>query len=69
MSADPAVGRSGQPRHSMRPYTDYQVGIRDLGSDGVALVVTKWMDDGEGLMPREGKWEAHVIGPIHGQDT
>jgi len=40
--------------------TEFQIGSKDFGSSGVALVVTRWSDLGEGLTPLDPTWESHL---------
>ena len=36
--------------------TEYQIQLRMLGEEGLALVITKWLDLGLGLTPNDIKW-------------
>lgn len=36
--------------------TEYQIKLRMLGDEGLALVITKWLDLGQGLTPNDIKW-------------
>ncbi|KAI4127532.1 MAG: hypothetical protein LQ347_004563 [Umbilicaria vellea] len=40
--------------------TDFQVEIKDFGDEGLALVVTKWLDLGSGLTPMDTRWRVHL---------
>lgn len=40
--------------------THFQVEVKDLGGEGIALVITKWLDLGSGLTPTDPKWKAHL---------
>ncbi|KAI9874312.1 MAG: hypothetical protein M1830_009893 [Pleopsidium flavum] len=40
--------------------TDFQVEIKDCGDEGLALVVTKWLDLGSGLTPMDTRWRVHL---------
>lgn len=40
--------------------TDFQVEIKDFGDEGLALVVTKWLDLGPGLTPMDTRWRVHL---------
>ncbi|EAW10947.1 F-box domain protein [Aspergillus clavatus NRRL 1] len=42
--------------------TTYQVEVRTCGDDGVAVVVTKWLDLGAGLDPQDHDWTRHIFG-------
>ena len=35
---------------------EYQLEVLDTGSDGLAIVITKWLDLGSGLTPLDRKW-------------
>ena len=39
----------------------YQLEILDTGSDGLAIVITKWLDLGSGLTPLDPKWRFHDL--------
>lgn len=39
---------------------DYHMKISDFGDRGVALVITKWLDLGPGMNPRDMRWKAHT---------
>jgi hypothetical protein len=40
--------------------TDFQVEIKDFGDEGLALVITKWLDLGSGLTPMDTRWRVHL---------
>lgn len=40
--------------------TDFQIEIKDFGDEGLALVVTKWLDLGSGLTPMDTRWRVHL---------
>ena len=42
--------------------TDFQIEIRTLGEEGLALVITKWLDLGSGLTPTDIKWSYYRSG-------
>jgi hypothetical protein len=52
---------------------DYIIDTRDFGDRAFALIVTKWVNLGAGLDPRDGKWQSHlqsalthrVVDPLH----
>jgi hypothetical protein len=39
---------------------EFQVEIRALGNEGLALVITKWLDLGSELTPRDIRWGTHL---------
>lgn len=39
---------------------DFQLEIKDFGGEGLALVVTKWLDLGSGLTPMDTRWRVHI---------
>ena len=39
---------------------DYQLQVLDIGSDGLAIVITRWLDLGSGLTPLDQKWKLHT---------
>lgn len=41
-------------------YIDYQVEVRECGGEGPALVITKWLDLGPGLVPMGEEWKRHL---------
>ena len=45
----------------------YQLEVVDTGSDGLAIVTTKWLDLGSGLTPLDRKWRLHT-GLTRGSD-
>lgn len=40
--------------------TDFQIEIKDFADQGLALVVTKWLDLGSGLTPMDARWTVHI---------
>lgn len=40
--------------------TDFQVETKELGDQGLALVITKWLDLGPGLTPKDTRWRVHI---------
>lgn len=40
--------------------TDFEVAIKELGEQGLALVITKWLDLGSGLTPEDTRWRFHL---------
>ena len=45
----------------------YQLEVLDTGSDGLAIVITKWLDLGSGLTPLDQRWRFHA-GLTHKDD-
>lgn len=41
--------------------TDFQIEIRTLGDEGLAFVITKWLDLGSGLTPTDIKWSYYRL--------
>ncbi|KAE8352213.1 hypothetical protein BDV28DRAFT_161908 [Aspergillus coremiiformis] len=41
---------------------DFQIKIASCGFDGVALIITKWLELGPGLVPTEIRWRRHLPG-------
>lgn len=39
---------------------DFQVQIKEVGNEGTALVITKWLDLGPGLTPMDTTWRVHL---------
>jgi hypothetical protein len=39
---------------------DFQLEIRECGDRALALVITKWLDLGSGLTPKDPRWRAHL---------
>jgi hypothetical protein len=39
---------------------DFQVEIKKVGDEELALVITKWLDLGSGLTPMDPMWRAHL---------
>ena len=49
----------------------FQLEVLDTGSDGLAIVITKWLDLGSGLTPMDPKWRvltAAVVDGDYGND-
>ncbi|KAJ5463913.1 F-box domain-containing protein [Penicillium sp. IBT 31633x] len=40
--------------------TDYQVELHRLGQNGLALVITRWLNLGAGLTPEDPQWRVHT---------
>ena len=60
-SLDEYLTRSERPREPKRRIFlqcnfDYRIEVLDTGSDGLAIVITKWLDLGSGLTPLDRKW-------------
>ena len=60
-SLDEYLTRSGGPRETKRRVCRrckfvYQLEVLDTDSDGLAIVITKWLDLGSGLTPLDQKW-------------
>jgi hypothetical protein len=45
--------------------TTFQVEVRTCGDEGVAVVVTKWLDLGAGLDPYDEHWRRHIFTAMH----
>lgn len=45
--------------------TTYQVEVRTCGDEGVAVVVTKWLDLGAGLDPHDDRWRRYILTERH----
>ena len=41
--------------------TNFQLEIKDLGDEGLALVITKWLDLGSGKTPTDSRWSGHLV--------
>lgn len=41
--------------------TNFQLEIKDLGDEGLALVITKWLDLGSGSTPTDSRWSRHLF--------
>jgi len=39
---------------------DFQVEIKEIGSKGLALLISRWLDLGSGLTPMDTKWRVHL---------
>ena len=60
-SLDEFLKRSEGPREPKRRIcrrckSTYQLEVLDTGSDGLAIVITNWLDLGSGLTPLDQKW-------------
>lgn len=58
---DEYLTRSEEPREPKRQVCRrrkfvYQLEVLDTGSDGLAIVITKWLDLGSGLTPADQRW-------------
>jgi hypothetical protein len=42
-------------------YIDFEIDIRDLGMQGTALVITRWINLGAGQTPYDKKWRSHHV--------
>lgn len=40
--------------------TDFKFDIKEHGDDGLALVITKWVDLGSGITPDDTRWKCHM---------
>ena len=54
--------KSNSIKKCRRCNTDFQIEIRALGDEGLALVTTKWLDLGSGLTPTDIKWGYYRFG-------
>ena len=64
-SLDEYLTRSEGPREPKRRICRqckfvYQLEVLDTGSDGLAIVITKWLDLGSGLTPLDQRWRFHA---------
>ena len=41
---------------------DYQLDAISFGAEGIALVITKWLDLGPGVVPTDVRWTRHLPG-------
>ena len=48
---------------------DYGLQVLDTGSDGLAIVITEWLDLGSGLTPLDQKWSLHTEPWLAGDAT
>ena len=53
-------GQEPERRVCRRCRFDYQLQVLDTGSDGLAIVITRWLDLGSGLTPLDQKWKLHT---------
>ena len=52
--------REPKRRKCRRCKFEYQLEVLDTGSDGLAIVITRWLDLGSGLTPSDPKWRFHT---------
>jgi hypothetical protein len=49
--------------------TEFQIDVKDFGAVGVALVVTRWLDLGEGRSALDPSWDRHLLKIDRGIET
>ena len=66
--------RSERPREPKRHWCRrcdfvFQLEVLDTGSDGLAIVITQWLDLGSGLTPMDRKWRVLTAALVDGYDV
>jgi hypothetical protein len=54
--------RCGGLRQCHQCHTEFQIDVKDFGKQGIALVITTWLDLGECRTPLDPKWKARTCG-------